>query len=187
MKLLRHLLQPFLLYPFPVTLAKILVAYNMKPVASARNVDGRCDICRKNPNAVVADCGAQIGLSPETEKAHTEDDAESEICLSLHKGRRRRVKKEQNRPERPFPAGHSKKSRLEQGYKYFVFSAEGGNRRVGRSRRRSPNPHARCQAWILRSLHMSRKSRAFPITAYYLRLRVSPSLLIFRYFRSNSL
>ena len=127
MKLLRHLLQPFLLNPFPVTLAENLVTYSMKPVASARNADGRCDICRENPNAGFADCGAQIGLSPETERALTEDDAESEICLSLHKGRRRRVKIEQNRPERPFPAGHSEKSRLEQGYKLFVFSAEGGN------------------------------------------------------------
>ena len=128
MKLPRHLLQPFLLNPFPVTLAENLVTYSMKPVASARNADGRCDICRENPNAGFADCGAQIGLSPETEKALTEDDAESEICLSLHKGRRRRVKIEQHRPEGPFPAGHSEKSRLEQGYKFFVFSAEGGNR-----------------------------------------------------------
>ena len=126
--LLRHLLQPFLLNPFPVTLAENLVTYNMKPVASARNADGTCDICRKNPNAGFADCGAQIGLSPETERALTEDDAESEICLSLHKGRRRRVKIEQDRPERPFSAGHSEKSRLEQDYKFFVFSAEGGNR-----------------------------------------------------------
>jgi len=64
MKLPRHLLQPFLLNPFPVTLAENLVTYSMKPVASARNADGRCDICRENPNAGFADCGAQIGLSP---------------------------------------------------------------------------------------------------------------------------
>jgi hypothetical protein len=33
---LRHLLQPFLLEPLPVTLAENLVTYNLKPIASAR-------------------------------------------------------------------------------------------------------------------------------------------------------
>jgi hypothetical protein len=49
MMVLRHLLQPFLLDPLPVTLAENLVTYNLKPVASPRSRNDACDICRVNP------------------------------------------------------------------------------------------------------------------------------------------
>ena len=53
MMLLRHLLQPFLLTPLPVTLAENLVTYNMKPVAGVRARNEACDICQVNPADVV--------------------------------------------------------------------------------------------------------------------------------------
>jgi len=65
MMTLRHLLQPFLLEPLPVTLAENLVTYNLKPVASARCRNDNCDICRINPQQGFGDCGETIGLSAE--------------------------------------------------------------------------------------------------------------------------
>jgi hypothetical protein len=67
--LLRHLLQPFLLTPLPVTLAENLVTYNMKAVASARQRNEVCDVCRVNPQAGFGDCGEAIGLTSEVASA----------------------------------------------------------------------------------------------------------------------
>ncbi len=71
--LLRHLLQPFLLEPLPVTLAENLVTYNMKAVASARGRNEACDICRVNPHAGFGDCGEPIGLASEIARALLEE------------------------------------------------------------------------------------------------------------------
>ena len=60
--------------------------------------------------------------------------------------------------------------------------------RLQKHRKRDINrDHAHAARRILSPFHMSRKSRTFPITSYYLRLRVLLSLLHFHYFRSNSL
>lgn len=69
MMLLRHLLQPFLLEPVPVTLAENLVTYNMKAVASARSRNDACNICRVNRFAGFGDCGETIGLKSEAAAA----------------------------------------------------------------------------------------------------------------------
>lgn len=69
MMTLRHLLQPFLLEPLPVTLAGNLATYNLKPVASARSRNDTCDICRANPQQGFGDCGEPIGLSAEVAAA----------------------------------------------------------------------------------------------------------------------
>lgn len=75
MMLLRHLLQPFLLEPVPVTLAENLVTYSMKPVPSARCQEEKCDICRANPQAGFGDCGEPIGLSADVAaELHAEGD-----------------------------------------------------------------------------------------------------------------
>jgi len=74
MMTLRHLLQPFLLDPLPVTLAENFVTYNLKPIASARSRKDNCDICRSNPQHGFGDCGEAIGLSAEVAAAlHSED------------------------------------------------------------------------------------------------------------------
>lgn len=65
MMLLRHLLQPFLLEPLPVTLAENLVTYNMKALTAAKSGNGKCDICCVNPFAGYGDCGEKIGLAPD--------------------------------------------------------------------------------------------------------------------------
>jgi len=62
MMLMRHLLQPFLLEPLPVTLAENMVTYNMKPVATVRARNDRCDVCQSNPFSGFGDCGEPIGL-----------------------------------------------------------------------------------------------------------------------------
>ena len=69
MLLLRHLLQPFLLEPFPVTLAENLVTYNMKAIASPRSGNDACNICRANRFGGFGDCGEAIGLASETAAA----------------------------------------------------------------------------------------------------------------------
>lgn len=72
--LMRHLLQPFLLTPLPVTLAENLVTYNLKAVSSARNRDEACDICRVNPKAGFGDCGEAIGLASDVARALLENE-----------------------------------------------------------------------------------------------------------------
>ena len=66
---LRHLLQPFLRIPLPVTLAENFVTFNLKPVAKARNRNESCDICQVNPHAAFGDCGERIGLAAEVAAA----------------------------------------------------------------------------------------------------------------------
>jgi hypothetical protein len=67
--LLRHLLQPFLRTPLPVTLAENLVTFNLKPVAKARSRNESCDICQANPRSGFGDCGEPIGLSSDVAAA----------------------------------------------------------------------------------------------------------------------
>jgi hypothetical protein len=74
--LLRHLFQPFLLEPVPVTIAENLVTYNMKAVASARARSEACNICRANHLAGFGDCGEPIGLPSEIARALIEEDLE---------------------------------------------------------------------------------------------------------------
>jgi hypothetical protein len=69
MMTLRHLLQPFLLEPLPVTLAENLVTYNLKPIAAARSRNDTCDVCQINPQRGFADCGEPIGLAAEVAAA----------------------------------------------------------------------------------------------------------------------
>lgn len=73
---LRHLLQPFLRSPLPVTLAENLVTFNMKPIASPRNRNDACDICQANPRSGYGDCGEAIGLSSEVAAALLDEDDE---------------------------------------------------------------------------------------------------------------
>lgn len=73
---LRHLLQPFLLKPLPVTISENLVTYNMKPVGSARKRNDTCEICQENPEFAFGDCGKQVGLSSEVAKSLLHDEAD---------------------------------------------------------------------------------------------------------------
>ena len=75
---LRHLLQPFLRTPLPVTLSENLVTFNMKAVASPRNGDKGCDICQANPHSGYGDCAGPIGLSREVAEALLERDSDNE-------------------------------------------------------------------------------------------------------------
>lgn len=90
--LLRHLLQPFLLTPLPVTLADNLVTYNMKGVSLARNANETCDICRVNPQAGFGDCGEVIGLASDLARALLEDETDGPAPKILGKhGRQKRA------------------------------------------------------------------------------------------------
>ncbi|HEX5412367.1 MAG TPA: ThiF family adenylyltransferase [Terriglobia bacterium] len=72
--MLRHLLQPFLRSPLPVTLAENLVTFNMKPIASPRNHNDACDICQVNTHSGFGDCGEPIGLPSEVAAALLDDE-----------------------------------------------------------------------------------------------------------------
>jgi hypothetical protein len=71
---LRHLLQPFLRSPLPVTIAENLVTFNMKAVATPRNGNKGCDICQCNVQSGYGDCGGPVGLSREVAEALLEED-----------------------------------------------------------------------------------------------------------------
>lgn len=71
---LRHLLQPFLRSPLPVTLAENLVTFNMKPIASPRNRNEECDICQANARSGFGDCGEPIGLASDVAAALLDED-----------------------------------------------------------------------------------------------------------------
>jgi hypothetical protein len=79
--LLRHLLQPFLRTPLPVTLAENLVTFNMKAVASPRNRNETCDICQTNPHSGWGDCGEPVGLGSEVAAALVEQDEERIVTV----------------------------------------------------------------------------------------------------------
>lgn len=66
MLLLRHLLQPFLLEPLPVSISDNAVTYRTIPISKARNLDPVCPTCVNNPNFGFGDCGAQIGFDSDT-------------------------------------------------------------------------------------------------------------------------
>jgi hypothetical protein len=73
---LRHLLQPFLRAPLPVTLAENLVTFNMKPVAAARSCSEGCDICQANTRSGFGDCGEAIGLASDVAAALLDEEDE---------------------------------------------------------------------------------------------------------------
>jgi molybdopterin-synthase adenylyltransferase len=75
--LLRHLLQPFLRTPLPVTLAENLVTFNMKPVAGARSRNEGCDICQANTRSGFGDCGEPIGLASDVAGALLDEQDET--------------------------------------------------------------------------------------------------------------
>ena len=62
--LLRHLLQPFLLKPLPVTWSENLVTYTTLPIVKARLADETCPTCRLNATAGYGDCAPALGLDP---------------------------------------------------------------------------------------------------------------------------
>jgi hypothetical protein len=68
MLLLRHLLQPFLREPLPVTLMENSVTYRMNPVSVARAANAHCQTCKSNPQCGYGDCGRRIGFDTETAK-----------------------------------------------------------------------------------------------------------------------
>lgn len=63
---LRHLLQPFLLTPLPVTISENLVTYTTLSIPEAREVSAACRICQVNPKAGYGDCALPIGMDKAT-------------------------------------------------------------------------------------------------------------------------
>jgi hypothetical protein len=66
MLLLRHLLQPFLREPYPVTLSENAITYRSIPVSVARAANPRCSTCQVNRYFGCADCGTPVGFDTET-------------------------------------------------------------------------------------------------------------------------
>jgi hypothetical protein len=60
--LLRHLLQPFLSQPIPVTILENLVTLSMRAYPTARNANPDCPICQKNLSIGFGDCGPELVL-----------------------------------------------------------------------------------------------------------------------------
>ncbi len=62
MIVLRHLLQPFLLTPLPVTIAENLVTYTILPLDKPKAANSACRICQRNPYVGYGGCAGPIGL-----------------------------------------------------------------------------------------------------------------------------
>ncbi len=60
--LLRHLLQPFLLTPLPMTISENLATFTTLAVKDRRAPNANCRICQDNPKAGFADCGPVLGV-----------------------------------------------------------------------------------------------------------------------------
>lgn len=75
MLLLRHLLQPFLLDPFPVTLSENAVTYTTIPVSVARAAAPMCRTCQANPSYGFGHCGSRNGFDTATVRAIMGTDA----------------------------------------------------------------------------------------------------------------
>jgi hypothetical protein len=71
---LRHLLQPFLRTPLPVTVSENFVTFNMKGVAAVRNRDPKCDICQVNALSGYGECGDPVGLAADVAESLLEQD-----------------------------------------------------------------------------------------------------------------
>lgn len=69
MMVLRHLLQPFLLTPLPVTIAENLVTYTILPLNKPKAANPDCRICQRNPYFGYGNCAGPIGLDRESLKA----------------------------------------------------------------------------------------------------------------------
>ena len=63
---LRHLLQPFLLTPLPVTISENLATYTTLPISEARNANPECQVCQNNSHTGFADYGPTLGLDKAT-------------------------------------------------------------------------------------------------------------------------
>ena len=66
MMVLRHILQPFLLNPLPVTISENILTYTTLPIQVARDATPNCRICRNNPKAGYGDYGPAIGMDKTT-------------------------------------------------------------------------------------------------------------------------
>jgi hypothetical protein len=73
MKVLRHLLQPFLLNPLPVMILENMVTYSMKAIREPRALNPRCLICQANRRAGYGDCALSLGLDKSAVLAITGD------------------------------------------------------------------------------------------------------------------
>jgi hypothetical protein len=71
MMVLRHLLQPFLLTPLPVTILENLVTYSLRGIAEARAANSKCPTCQANRRAGYGDCAPALGLEKNTVLAIT--------------------------------------------------------------------------------------------------------------------
>ncbi len=60
--LLRHLLQPFLLEPLPLSVTENLVTYTIRKIEMPRTPREDCRVCQKNRFFGYGDCGPTIGL-----------------------------------------------------------------------------------------------------------------------------
>ena len=62
---LRHLLQPFLLTPLPLSIHENVVTYTIRPSHTPRDLQLGCPRCQKNIYYGTGDCGPQLGFPSE--------------------------------------------------------------------------------------------------------------------------
>ena len=66
MLLLRHILQPFMREPLPLSISENAVTWRTIPATKPRVDDGQCPICQQNQHFGYGDCGPAIGFDRDT-------------------------------------------------------------------------------------------------------------------------
>ncbi len=89
MLLIRHILQPFLREPLPVSFSENFVTFRTIAATKARKHDPLCPVCQQNPNFGYGDCGPRIGFDKETVRhlmgTDADAGAEPSPSISAHK------------------------------------------------------------------------------------------------------
>jgi hypothetical protein len=70
MKVLRHLLPPFLLTPLPVMILENMVTYAIKAIQEPRALNPGCPICQANRRVGYGDCAPPLGLEKSSARHH---------------------------------------------------------------------------------------------------------------------
>jgi hypothetical protein len=73
--LIRHVLQPFLREPLPLSISENIITWRTIPAMKARVDDTECPICQQNQHFGYGDCGLAIGFDWETVRSISGTDA----------------------------------------------------------------------------------------------------------------
>ena len=79
MLLIRHILQPFLREPLPLSISENIITCRTIPAMKGRVDDGLCPICQQNRYFGYGDCGPAIGFDRQTVRCMLGEDNDADV------------------------------------------------------------------------------------------------------------